>query len=261
MTIVENRVGRVALMAADTREREQVLLIGSKQIRYRLRISARAKRIRLEVNHEKGLLVVVPRRFRLDDLPEILRSKSRWILQKLELFERMSVETSGDSAQGLENGSEILYRGNKLVLTVITTHDGTIEAGLDGGGLRIAMNSGSRVTLEAVLGEWYRLEANRVIRRRVEHLAGTFGVSYSRVFVRSQKTRWGSCSARRNINLNWRLVLMPDDVMDYIVIHELTHLEEMNHSKRFWALVAARCPAYQQHKLWLRRNGPALMQY
>ena len=150
MTIVENRVDRVALMAG-TREREQVLPIGSKQIRYRLRISARAKRIRLEVTHEKGLLVVVPRRFRLDDLPEILRSKSRWILQKLELFERMSTETSGDSAGSLENGSEILYRGKKLVLTVLTTHDGTIEAGLDGGGFRIARSSGSRVPLEAVI--------------------------------------------------------------------------------------------------------------
>ena len=105
------------------------------------------------------------------------------------------------------------------------------------------------------------LEANRVIRKRVDQLAATFGVTYSRVFVRNQKTRWGSCSARRNINLNWRLVLMPDDVMDYIVIHELTHLEEMNHSKRFWTLVAVRCPAYQRHKLWLRQNGPTLMQY
>ena len=84
------------------------------------------------------------------------------------------------------------------------------------------------------------------------------GVRWRRISIKDQRTLWGSCSVRGNLNFNWRLVLAPPDVMDYVVIHELAHLREMNHSRRFWAIVAEFAPEYRRHRKWLHDNCRAL---
>lgn len=101
--------------------------------------------------------------------------------------------------------------------------------------------------------------ARRVIPERVRCFAPQVGVTYGTITIRRQKTRWGSCSARGNLNFNCLLMLAPEQVLDYVVIHELCHRKEMNHSQRFWAQVARLCPQYQQARRWLKENGPALI--
>ena len=96
------------------------------------------------------------------------------------------------------------------------------------------------------------------IRERLEVYAPRIGVSYGRVTVRNQRTRWGSCSAKGNLNFNWRLILAPPQCLDYVVIHELCHLREFNHSPRFWSLVEEQMPDYRVWKDYLRRNGAGL---
>ena len=86
------------------------------------------------------------------------------------------------------------------------------------------------------------------------------GVDYGRITVRDQRTRWGSCSAKGNLNFNWRLILAPGEVLDYVVVHELAHRREMNHSKRFWSLVEMVLPDYERRRRWLKENGEALME-
>ena len=81
------------------------------------------------------------------------------------------------------------------------------------------------------------------------------GVTYGKISIRDQKTRWGSCSSEGNLSFNWRLILAPPDVLDYVVIHELCHRKEMNHSKEFWALVESLMPEYKERRKWLRENG------
>jgi predicted metal-dependent hydrolase len=93
---------------------------------------------------------------------------------------------------------------------------------------------------------------------RLLALAALHGLQVGRVSIRNQRLRWGSCGPGGHICLNWRLVLMPDSVRDYVLIHELMHLRRMDHSPRFWALVAAACPEYQAARQWLRSNGPLL---
>lgn len=93
---------------------------------------------------------------------------------------------------------------------------------------------------------------------RVTRLAAKLNLNYGRIFIRNQKTRWGSCSTRRNLNFNWRLVTFPPPVMDYVIIHELCHLEEANHSARFWQLVESYCPNYRRHRSWLKEHASAL---
>lgn len=105
------------------------------------------------------------------------------------------------------------------------------------------------------LESWYKKNARNIITERVEQYAKTMGVTYGRISIRSQKSRWGSCSSAGNLNFNWHLVMMPSKVLDYVVIHELAHRIEMNHSKQFWEIVSNVCPEYKLRKLWLKEHG------
>ena len=101
--------------------------------------------------------------------------------------------------------------------------------------------------------------AKRVIPAKVESIATAFGVSYGKVRVRILRSRWGSCSQKGDLTFNSLLLLAPSDVLDSVIVHELWHREEMNHSTRFYALLSSRCPGYEESRLWLRQNGSALL--
>lgn len=97
--------------------------------------------------------------------------------------------------------------------------------------------------------------ARAIFNRKVKLFAEQMGVTYGRITIREQKTRWGSCSGKGNLNFNWRLILMPEPVLDYVVVHELAHRKEMNHSPRFYREVEQIMPDYREHQNWLRKNG------
>ena len=103
--------------------------------------------------------------------------------------------------------------------------------------------------------KYYRNLAREVLGARTGYYARKMGVTYGRISIREQKTRWGSCSSAGNLNFNWKLILAPPEVLDYVVIHELCHLKEMNHSKAFWDEVEKVMPEYETYKLWLKENG------
>ena len=101
----------------------------------------------------------------------------------------------------------------------------------------------------------YRKKARKQLEDRAAYYAGLMGVTYNRITVRAAKTRWGSCSARGNLNFHWKLILMPPEVLDYVVVHELAHRREMNHSSRFWTEVERIMPDYKRRRKWLKENG------
>jgi len=102
-------------------------------------------------------------------------------------------------------------------------------------------------------------QAGTDLPQRAARFAPRVGVSYGRITIRSQRTRWGSCSAQGNLNFNCLLMLCPEEVRDYVVVHELCHRKELNHSPRFWAEVARACPDYMLHRKWLKEQGGALI--
>lgn len=102
-------------------------------------------------------------------------------------------------------------------------------------------------------------EALKVIPARVEYFARVIGVTYGKITIRNQKTRWGSCSSKGNLNFNCLLMLAPPEVLDYVVVHELCHRKQMNHSKAFWAEVEKVCPDYKAAKKWLKEEGSQLI--
>lgn len=105
---------------------------------------------------------------------------------------------------------------------------------------------------------YYIEQAKVVISKKAAYYAQIMGVTYNRITIRDQKTRWGSCSAKGNLNFNWKLMLAPEKVLDYVVIHELAHRREMNHSSRFYAVLAEVMPEYKEWQKWLRLNGKQL---
>ena len=101
----------------------------------------------------------------------------------------------------------------------------------------------------------YRELARAVISQRAAYFAAKMGDTFGRISIRAQKTRWGSCSSRGNLNFNWKLILMPPEILDYVVVHELAHRKQMNHSKLFWAEVERVLPDYVKRRRWLKENG------
>jgi predicted metal-dependent hydrolase len=154
-----------------------------------------------------------------------------------------------ERARPWTDGTIVLIRGETVTLRVAA---GTIDCGEH----RLALLDGDvRATLEA---HW-RATAEAELPARCLELAGRFGFTASRVAVRNQRSRWGACSPRGLITLNWRLVLMPPSVSDYVILHELTHLKHPNHSIRFWRAVETVCADWRDAERWLRRNGRSIL--
>ncbi len=123
---------------------------------------------------------------------------------------------------------------------------------------RAASNSLEHLTTEDV--QELAKQAKKVIPLRVAYFADILGLEYGRISIRSQRTRWGSCSAKGNLNFNCLLMLVPEEIMDYVVVHELCHLIELNHSAAFWAEVERVLPDYKERRKWLKQNGSALIE-
>ena len=124
---------------------------------------------------------------------------------------------------------------------------------------REKMRQQARIHLDAAQEKELRERAKSVLAQRTAYFARQVGVTYGRITVRDQKTRWGSCSQTGNLNFNFRLILAPSEVLDYVVVHELCHRRQMNHSTQFWQEVAQVLPDYRKRKAWLTENGWRLM--
>ena len=111
----------------------------------------------------------------------------------------------------------------------------------------------------AAIERWYRRQARAEIAPRLDAATARAGTSYTGLTIRGQKTRWASCSTTGHMSFNWRFLLAPEAVLDYVVEHEVCHLERMDHSPRFWALLESRVPSWREHARWLRRYGPTLV--
>lgn len=112
--------------------------------------------------------------------------------------------------------------------------------------------------IRTVLEKWYQEKALVRIPKRIAYFEKRIGVSCKKLSLRNTKTRWGSCSSERHVMINWKLVMAPESVLDYVVCHELCHILQMNHSKEFWALVEKYMPDWKEKKEWLRENGHSL---
>ena len=223
-------------------------------ISYTIKRSPRAKYVRLEVRPQTGLTIVIPKSYRLTQLPSLLNEKRQWILVKLAKYGHLRLLSAGKE---VDSGDTIPYLGRDLHV-VRRKNDGEADSiRVEGNRLVVSLKS-TNARLNLVLEEWYRREAEKLIRKRTNELCARLGVTYGRLSIRGAKTRWGSCSQKGNLNFNWKLLMVPELVIDYVIIHELAHLKEMNHTKKFWNLVAQHCPQWRKHRRWLKDHEAEL---
>ncbi len=227
-----------------------------KPIPCRWRVSSRARRYRVMVG-PGGVELVTPEGVGLAQAEKFLRLHGDWILAQLERVEKLeSIRRPPNAEMALIPSGMTFLEGKPVRLDFVV--DPRLKTRLRveelPGCLRISTPKEGREGAEAVLESFLKKKAARLIIGRVAVKAGEMGLNPKQVSVRSQKTRWGSCSSKGTLSFNWRLVMVPPEVLDYVVIHELIHLGEHNHSKRFWEKVAAIDPAYKNHRRWLKEN-------
>jgi predicted metal-dependent hydrolase len=222
---------------------------------YRIRRSDRARRARIQVSAD-GVEVVVPRRLPLREVEPFVEEKRPWIERTL----RRMREAEAESAPArLEEGGEVPYLGERLTLRVRVEPGRTRpHVARRGGVLWIKVADRGPAALRDALERWYRRRARIEVAPRLDAATARAGTTYTTLQIRAQRTRWASCSSTGAMSFNWRLLLAPPEILDYVIEHEVAHLKVHDHSPRFWSLLEQRVPDYKTHERWLKRHGHSL---
>jgi hypothetical protein len=232
--------------------RRRITLEG-KRITYTLRRSARARVLRAEIALHTGLRVTLPEGMNERSVWEFLHSRRRWVVGALERIDRLGAILPD---RDLKHGTLVPCLGKQLILNLSVGRRPCV--GRLGDSLIVHVPRRVAGTVRNALEVWYRREAAREFEERAGAVARHHGLAYRKVIIRSQRRRWGSCSSRGTLSFNWRILLAPEAVADYLVAHELAHIENPDHSQRFWAAVGKLYPAFREQEEWLRKNGASL---
>ena len=231
-------------------ERRNIHLSG-KEINYTLKRSGYRRSISLRID-DRGLTVNAPLRASEKWLHSVLHDKADWVLKQLDGW-----QSKKPAPIFWAEGARIPFRGEEFLLTLTPKGRGAVPQ-LHGEVLHVPAGlEAEAAQIEKAVTQWYRDEALRVFNECVEHFAPLLRVSPREVRLSSARTQWGSCTVQGVVRLNWQLVKMPLHLIDYVVVHELAHLVEMNHSAAFWSVVERACPDYKQCRAELRSYGVA----
>jgi predicted metal-dependent hydrolase len=181
-------------------------------------------------------------------LTEYLNSNSKWILRNLDKY---CHEVPASPLKSIQPANTISYLGKCITITQKRNDAELTALKLEQNVLVVNLDPSAGNISSEDLEQWLKSQANQVINVKVRKFSSQMGLDFNRVVIRDQKSRWGSCSCLKNLNFNWRLIMAPEPVLDYVIIHELCHLREMSHSKSFWKLVAQYCPQWQELRNWL----------
>lgn len=192
---------------------------------YTHRPHPRAKHLKLRLEPDGELIVTTPKRTSAKRIEKFIQSKSAWIKKQRQKIKANQVPV-------VTNDSVWLFgqERRRQSLELDQAHD------------------------LKKLDQFIKKTARAYFEPKAHHLSQKMDVSYNRIFLRQQKTRWGSCSGKNNLNFNWRLVHLETGLIDYVIIHELAHLKERNHSAKFWQLVKQFDPEYKTHRTWLKKH-------
>jgi len=210
---------------------------------YTLRRSPRARRVRVSVDNDGEVLVTLPRRAPAKAADEAVRELAPWIERRRRALARAAAEVA-------RTPGTVPYVGTELA---IVAQPGRTRVHRRGDVLLVPQHDRA-----AAVERWYRRAARAEIEPRLDAAVARAGTSYTRLTIRGQRTRWASCSAGGAMSFNWRLLLAPETVLDYVIEHEVCHLEVMDHSPRFWRLLESRVPDWRENARWLRRYGSTL---
>lgn len=230
-------------------DRQQVTL-GTESIDYRVTESAEATEPRIDVDIH-GVTIIVPEGSDID--PAVLIEENRqWVLDKKHKYDQYREQVPD---RRFEEGETFPYLGEPHTVIVEQRQ----AAAVVDREIRLASHHVEQTSIKRALEMVYRRKARERFEARADHYADEMGVEYQEIEIRNQRTKWGSCSTSGTLGLNWRLMMAPPEIIDYVVIHELVHLREANHTKAFWSMVADYDPNYKEHAEWLDENSSRLI--
>lgn len=219
------------------------------QLEYEIIYSNR-QRLQISVERDKSVIVRAPEGTSLATIESALEKKKLWLYEKTKHPQKYQERRK---ERAYISGTSILYLGKEYKLDFINEDSEGVR--FDG---RFLLSKAHAHLAEHYLNEWFLEEARRIITPKVESYARKLGVRYNQVLISNLKYRWGSCTPKNNLNYNWRLIKAPISVIDYIIVHEIAHLLESNHTRRFWAIISVQLPKYPEAKEWLKDNGSLL---
>jgi predicted metal-dependent hydrolase len=216
--------------------------------------SGKRKKITLTVERDRSIVVHAPAETSDESIHQVVEGKRQWLYAKVHHPQKYQVRPHAPGKE-VVNGESAPYLGRDYRIEVGDTSSGVVE--FTG---RFVIPAAHQTKRREVLRDWYIARANEKILPRVRRQALILGVKYVAAKIVDNRFRWGSCTVKDNITFNWRLIKAPMFVVDYVIVHELTHLIEANHTPEFWNVVRANSPTMEKAKAWLKESGQVLEQ-
>lgn len=217
-------------------------------------IKSERKSICVQVLQDKSVVVKTPMETSEKEIEELVIRKSRWIAKK-----RHQMQEKMDAEKKYVNGEYFPYLGEEYPLRVIYNENNKeLKVGILHKRLTVLMKRENKELLKRAIKEWYIIQAKTKYFQSVMHYQNIVRRPYKRIWVKEQKTCWGSCTSYGSLNFNWKVVMAPEEVLDYVVVHEMCHLKYMHHGPEFWSEVEKIMPDYRTWKRWLKDNGHKL---
>ena len=207
-------------------------------------IRSKRKTLSLTINENAELIIRAPKRLSIEEIQDFINEKENWINRKKRLIENQIKDVTS-------NHNKLLYLGNLFPINV----EQNASKELFFTGEEFIVNSIEPDSLSLSIKKWYKNKFREIALPRVAYFANKHNLMVNQVRIKNQKTMWGSCSSKNNINLNYLLLMAPMGVIDYVIVHELVHTIHRNHSTDFWDSVESIMPEFQEHKRWLKKNG------
>ena len=223
-------------------------------LEYRIVRSPKRKKLTITVERDRTVVVHAPETMSDDAVSRIVKAKRQWLVEKLKHPQKYQ-NAAHPPGKELVSGESAPYLGRDYRIEITETDSGQIEFAEC-----FHVPPSRRERRSQVLRNWYIERANELILARVKQRSCELGIEFHSVKVVDSRYRWGSCTAKDNLHFNWRLIKAPMFVIDYVVVHELTHFIETNHTPRFWSIIRAITPSAEKAKRWLKENGQILEQ-
>ena len=220
------------------------------KIAYRIVFSEKRKTISLIVERDKQIIVHAPLNTPNDTIEKAVNSKKFWLYKKLNYTKK---DTTYTLQKEYVNGESFLYLGRNYLLEFVDSKEEIKFLN------RFYISKDSKQKAKKLLDQWYREKAKEKIGSIISEFSVKMGVTCKATKFTKMQYQWGSCSVDKTININYNLIKAPRFVINYVVVHELAHIIELNHSDEFWSLVKAQLPQYEQAKIWLIDNGDKLL--
>jgi hypothetical protein len=223
-------------------------------------VKTKRKTIGITIDMNGEVKVSAPLRINEKQICEVVQKKADWIVKKVNEVRERKANTV---CREFVSREKFPYLGKEYTLEIVERDLGKVEVLMQEDTVVVYISQGlseesRKQAIKEALIKLYRQRFAEIVKERIEKYSLQLKVAPCKVVIKDQKTRWGSCSKKGNINLNWRLVMAPIDIIDYVVVHELCHLRIMNHSKDFWNLVVSILPNYTEGREWLKVNGNRL---